>query len=301
MFTILSKQELCPKIWEMVVRNPRLAGKAEPGHFVIVMADEQGERIPLTIADFDAVQGTITMVIMAVGTSTEKLVRMNVGENLFAMIGPLGHASELENYGSCHQRNNKVVMVAGGVGAAPVYPIARALKTMGNHVTMIHGARNKGLLFWQDRLADASSEYIVTTDDGSEGRKGLVTEPLRELLEADQANDPHCATSATNNTAGATDKITGVIAIGPAVMMKFCAETARPFGVKTIASLNTIMIDGTGMCGGCRVRVGGMTKFTCVDGPEFDALAVDWDSVLSRQTIYCNEEKCSLEQYLKQV
>jgi len=286
MFTILSKRELCPKIWEMVVSNPRLAGKAEPGHFVIVMADEQGERIPLTIADFDAVQGTITLVIMAIGTSTEKLVRMNAGENLHALIGPLGHASELENYGSCHQRNNKVVMVAGGVGAAPVYPIARALKAMGNHVTMIHGARNKELLFWQDRLENASSEYIVTTDDGSQGRKGLVTEVLRELLEADQANDPR--------------SIGGVISIGPAIMMKFCAETVRPFGVKTIASLNTIMIDGTGMCGGCRVSVGGATKFTCVDGPEFDALAVDWDSVLSRQKIYCNEEKCSLEQYLSQ-
>ncbi|MCL2622246.1 MAG: hypothetical protein FWD31_01165, partial [Planctomycetaceae bacterium] len=190
------------------------------------------------------------------------------------------------------------------------------------------------LLFWQDRLAEASgctgganccaggtggtptgnsgcaggtggtptgnsgcaggtSDYIVTTDDGSQGRKGLVTEPLRELLEADQVNNPRCA-------AGATNKITGVIAIGPAVMMKFCAETVRPFGVKTIASLNTIMIDGTGMCGGCRVSVGGATKFTCVDGPEFDALAVDWDSVLSRQKIYCNEEKCSLEQYLRQ-
>lgn len=277
MFTILSKRELCPKIWEMVVSNPRLAHKAEPGHFVIVMADEQGERIPLTIADFDAERGTITMVIMAVGTSTEKLVRLNVGDDLFAMIGPLGHASELEQYG-------KVIMVAGGVGAAPIYPIARALKNMGNHVIMIHGARNKDLLFWQDKLADASSEYIVTTDDGSEGRKGLVTEPLRELLEADQANDPRT--------------IGEVVAIGPGIMMKFCAETARPFGVKTIASLNTIMIDGTGMCGGCRVSVGGKTKFTCVDGPEFDALAVDWDSMLSRQKIYCDEEKCSLEKYL---
>ena len=278
MFTLLSKRELCPKTWEMVVTCPRLAQKAEPGHFVIVMADEQGERIPLTIADFNAGQGTITLVIMAVGTSTEKLVRMNAGENLYALIGPLGHASELEHYG-------KVIMVAGGVGAAPVYPIARALKAMGNHVMMIHGARNKELLFWQDRLNEASSEYIVTTDDGSQGRKGLVTEPLRELLEADQPNDPRT--------------ITGVIAIGPAIMMKFCAETVRPYGVKTIASLNTIMIDGTGMCGGCRVSVGGATKFTCVDGPEFDALAVDWDSVLSRQKIYCNEEKCSLEQYLK--
>ena len=280
MFTIQSKRELCPKIWEMVVRSPRLAKKAEPGHFVIVMADEQGERIPLTIADFDAEQGTVTLVIMAIGTSTEKLVRMNTGENLYAMIGPLGQASDLEHYG-------RVVMVAGGVGAAPVYPIARALKAMGNHVIMIHGARNKNLLFWQDRLAEASSEYIVTTDDGSEGRKGLVTEPLRELLEADQSNDPRT--------------ITGVVAIGPAIMMKFCAGTVRPFGVKTIASLNTIMIDGTGMCGGCRVSVGGATKFTCVDGPEFDALAVDWDSVLSRQRIYCDEEKCSLEQYVRQL
>jgi ferredoxin--NADP+ reductase len=280
MFTIVSKRELCPKTWEMVVSNPRLAKKAEPGHFVIVMADEQGERIPLTIADFDAERGTITLVIMAVGTSTEKLVRMNAGDNLFAMIGPLGHASELEQYG-------KVIMVAGGVGAAPVYPIARVLKAMGNHVIMIHGARSKNLLFWQDKLVEASSEYIVTTDDGSEGRKGLVTEPLRELLATDSTSDPRT--------------INGVIAIGPAIMMKFCAETVRPFGVKTIASLNTIMIDGTGMCGGCRVSVGGKTMFTCVDGPEFDALAVDWDSTLSRQKIYCNEEKCSLEQYVKQV
>ena len=277
MFTILSKRELCPKIWEMVVSNPRLAKKAEPGHFVIVMSDEQGERIPLTIADFDAEKGTITMVIMAIGTSTEKLVRLNVGENLFAMIGPLGHASELEQYG-------KVIMVAGGVGAAPIYPIARALKDMGNHVITIHGARNKDLLFWQDKLAEASSEYIITTDDGSGGRKGLVTEPLRELLEADKSNDPR--------------KIGAVVTIGPGIMMKFCTETVRPFGVKTIASLNTIMIDGTGMCGGCRVTVGGKTKFTCVDGPEFDALAVDWDSMLSRQKIYCAEEKCSLEKYV---
>ncbi|MCL2346868.1 MAG: sulfide/dihydroorotate dehydrogenase-like FAD/NAD-binding protein [Planctomycetaceae bacterium] len=276
MFKILSKRELCPKNWELVVENKRLAQKAQPGHFVIVMADEFGERIPLTIADFDADAGTITMVIMTIGTSTLKLVEKNVGDQLYAMIGPLGHPSEIESFGT-------VVMVAGGVGAAPIFPIARALKNFGNHVITIHGARNEELLFWQDRLARVSDEYILMTDDGSIGRKGLVTEPLRELLEKDAASPQK--------------KIGAVYTIGPAIMMKFCAETVRPFGLKTIASLNTIMIDGTGMCGGCRVNVGNETKFTCVDGPEFDALAINWDTVLFRQKIYCEDEKCSLERY----
>jgi len=277
MFTILSKRELCPNIWELVVHAPRLARKARPGHFVIVMADAEGERIPLTIADFDAATGTITLVAMAVGTSTKKLVRKNVGDDLLALIGPLGHPSELENFGT-------VIMVAGGVGAAPIYPIARALKVMGNHVVTIHGARSRDFLFWTDKLQEVSSEYLITTDDGSAGRKGLVTESLHELLEADQESM----------------KIRAVYVIGPAVMMKFATETVRPFGVKTIASLNTIMIDGTGMCGGCRVKVGDKIKFTCVDGPEFDALAVDWDMVLARQKIYCEEEKCSLARYIEQ-
>ncbi|NMC19564.1 MAG: sulfide/dihydroorotate dehydrogenase-like FAD/NAD-binding protein [Thermogutta sp.] len=273
MIPILKKEQAAPNIFELVVRNPRLAKKAQPGHFVIVMADPAGERIPLTIADFDREAGTITMVVMAVGTSTRKLVGLNPGDCLEAMIGPLGRPSEIQSFGT-------VVLVAGGVGAAPIYPIARGLREAGNHVVVIHGARSANLLFWEDRLAAVSHEYVITTDDGTRGEKALVTEPLRRLLES------------------RGDRIGCVYAIGPAVMMKFCAETCRPFGVKTVASLNTIMIDGTGMCGGCRVKVGGETKFTCVDGPEFDALAVDWDLFLARHKVYQHEEKCSLERYV---
>ncbi|MDR1291714.1 MAG: sulfide/dihydroorotate dehydrogenase-like FAD/NAD-binding protein, partial [Planctomycetaceae bacterium] len=185
---------------------------------------------------------------------------------------PLGHASELENFGT-------VVMVAGGVGTAPVYPIARALREKGNRVISIQGARTKELLFWTEKLSSVSEEHIITTDDGSAGRKALVTEPLREILEAK------------------TNEIGCVYMIGPAIMMKFCAKTIAPFGVKGIASLNSVMIDGTGMCGGCRVTIGNDTKFTCVDGPEFDALLIDWDILLARQKMYCEEEQCSLNHY----
>ena len=271
---ILSNIEIAPSIFEMIVEHPRLAAKAQPGHFVIVMADDISERIPLTIADFDAEKGTITLVVMAVGTSTRKIAALKAGESLHAMIGPLGHASELGDFGT-------VLMVAGGVGTAPIYPIAKALKQRGNRVISIQGARNEKLLFWRERLASVSDEHIVTTDDGSAGRKGLVTEPLREELEKGGVG---C-----------------VFTIGPAIMMKFCAETCRPFGVKTIASLNSVMIDGTGMCGGCRVRVGQETKFTCVDGPEFDALKIDWNLLMARQKMYCGEEKCSLDRYLQQI
>ncbi len=277
MIPILKNEEIAPNIFEMVVEHPRLAGKAQPGQFVIVMAAATGERIPLTIADFDREKGTITMVVMAIGTTTHKLVKIKVGEPLHAMIGPLGHASALDKIDAAAT----VVMVAGGVGAAPIYPIARALRERGNHVLSLQGARNKDMLFWQDKLASVSSEHIVTTDDGSAGRKALVTEPLREILENDNSK-PAC-----------------VFMIGPAVMMKFCAKTIEPFGVPGVASLNSIMIDGTGMCGCCRVKVGKETKFTCVDGPEFDALAVDWDLLLSRQKMYHAEEKCSLDRYVE--
>jgi ferredoxin--NADP+ reductase len=270
MFPILKKTELVPNIFEMIVLHPRLAEKAEPGHFVIVMVGESGERIPLTIADFDRAAGTITLVIMAIGVSTKKLCSLNVGDSLFALIGPLGYASEIENFGT-------VAMIAGGVGTAPIFPIARKLREHGVRVVSIQGARNKDLLFWTDKLAAVSDEHIVTTDDGSAGRKGVVTEPLKELLETQR------------------ETIGCVYTIGPAIMMKFCAETCRPYHVRTIASLNSVMIDGTGMCGGCRVKVGNETKFTCVDGPEFDALAVDWDVVLARHKMYCKEEKCAME------
>ncbi len=275
MSEILEKEELVSNIYELIVAAPRIARKAQPGQFVVVMADERGERIPLTIADFDRDRGTVTLVLMVVGTSSKKISRLEVGQSLAAIIGPLGMASEIEKLDS-------VVMIAGGVGTAPIYPIARAFHEAGVRVISIQGARSKDLLFWTDRLGAVSDRHVITTDDGSAGIKGLVTEPLKELLEDD-----------------ADKKIGAVYAIGPAIMMKFCCKTTEPFGVKTVASLNTVMIDGTGMCGGCRVDVGGKTRFTCVDGPEFDGHQVDWDNLLARQKIYEKEESCSLERYIE--
>ena len=278
MVSILKIEEIAPNIFEIVVEHRRLAKKVKPGHFVIVMAEEDGERIPLTAADFDAEAGTITLVVMAIGTSTKKLVKRQKGETLFALMGPLGHPSPIENYGT-------VIMAAGGVGTAPIYPIAKALHNHGNRVITLQGARNKDLLFWQDKMVAISDEYIITTDDGSEGRKALVTEPLREILEVRKKE---------NNR-----EIGCIYMIGPAIMMKFCTQTIAPFNVKGIVSLNSIMIDGTGMCGVCRVQIGDETKFTCVDGPEFDARAVHWDMLLARQKMYCNEEQCSYRKYLE--
>lgn len=276
MSTILERRELAPRIHEIVVEAPRIARKALPGQFVMVMADEKGERIPLTIADFDCAEGTVTMVLMVVGASSLKLSRLEVGDRLYALIGPLGQPSDIAPV-------DTVVMVAGGVGTAPIYPIARAYHQSGARVITIQGARSKELLFWADRLASVSHEHVVTTDDGTAGRQGLVTEPLAELLSRD-----------------AEKKIARVYAIGPAVMMKFCSLTTRPFGVETIVSLNSVMVDGTGMCGGCRVDVGGQTRFTCVDGPEFDGHLVDWDLLLSRQKIYHSQENCARERLTKE-
>jgi len=275
--TILSKRDLAPKIIELVVEAPRIAAKALPGQFVVVMADESGERIPLTIADFDRVKGTVTLVVMVVGASSLKISRLQAGESLFAIIGPLGKASEIEKL-------DTVVMVAGGVGTAPIYPIARAFREAGVRVITIQGARSKELLFWTDMLASVSDQHIITTDDGSAGRKGLVTQPLEELLKEDSQKRIGC-----------------VYAIGPAIMMKFCCQTTQPFGVKTVVSLNSIMVDGTGMCGGCRVEVGGETRFTCVDGPEFDGHLVDWGLLLSRQKVYVKHEDCSLKKVTQDV
>jgi ferredoxin--NADP+ reductase len=272
---ILEKRELVKDIHEMIVDAPLVASKAQAGHFVLVMADEVGERIPLTIADYDRDKGTITLIFMVVGTSTTKLARLEAGQELYAFVGPLGHTSEIENFGTA-------IMVAGGIGTAPIFPIARSLRDKGNRVISIQGARSKDLLFWTEKLATVSDEHIVTTDDGTFGRKGLVTEPLKEILENDK------------------DKNIGICyAIGPAIMMKFCSLTTKPFDVKTIVSLNSIMIDGTGMCGGCRVDVGTKTQFTCVDGPEFDGHLVAWDQLIDRQSIYHEEEKCSLNRYLE--
>jgi ferredoxin--NADP+ reductase len=271
MNAILRKNELAPQIFEFLVSAPQIARKAQPGQFVIVMADEAAERIPLTIADFDREAGTITLVMMVVGASSWKIAQLGTDESLFAVIGPLGHASPVSAGGT-------VVMVAGGVGTAPVFPIARAFHDQGCKVLTIQGARTGSLLFWSDRLRSVSDELIVTTDDGTAGRKGLVTHPLRELLEQDAARDIRC-----------------VYAIGPTPMMRFCALTTQPFAVPTTVSLNSIMVDGTGMCGGCRVEVGGQTRFTCVDGPEFDGHQVDWETLMARQKTYHSHEQCSLQ------
>lgn len=271
MSSIVSRRKLAPKLYELVIEAPRIAKKAQAGQFVVVMADESGERIPLTIADFDREQGTITLVVMVVGASSMKISRLKVGTTLHALIGPLGKASEIEKV-------DTVVMVAGGVGAAPIYPIARAFKEAGVRVITIQGSRTQELLFWTDRLAAVSDQHIITTDDGSAGHKGLVTQPLEALLKEDSQNRIKC-----------------VYAIGPAIMMKFCCQTTRPFGVHTIVSLNSIMVDGTGMCGGCRVEIDGQTRFTCVDGPEFDGHLVDWGMLLSRQKVYAKHEDCSLQ------
>ena len=274
MYKILFKQDLTSDIHLFKMAAPDVAKKAQPGQFVVVRIDERGERIPLTIADWDEDEGSVTIVFMEVGTTTSRLALLEAGDFIADFVGPLGLPTHVEKFGT-------VVCVAGGVGAAPIMPIARVLRREGNKVISILGARSKDLLFWEDELRSVSDQLIVTTDDGSYGRKGLVTEPLKELLESD-------------------DKVDRVIAIGPSIMMKFCAKTTEPFGVKTIVSLNPIMVDGTGMCGCCRVSVGGVTKFTCVDGPDFDGHQVDWDLLFARQRIYLDEEKCSFEQWQSQ-
>jgi len=271
MFKIVTKEKLCPVVDFMKIEAPAIAKKAKPGQFVVIRIDEVGERIPLTLADWDAKEGTLSLVAMRVGTSTYKLSHLNSGDRILDLVGPLGLPSEIENFGT-------VVCVGGGVGVAPVFPIARALKQAGNKVITIMGARTKDLLFWEDRLRSVSDELIVTTDDGSYARKDVVTAPLKEVLEREK-------------------KVNRVVAIGPAIMMKFCSLTTKPFAVPTIVSINSIMVDGTGMCGCCRVSVADATKFVCVDGPEFDGHQVNWDLLFARQRIYCDEEKHSLEQW----
>jgi len=269
MYRITHRETLTPTIHLFRIDAPAVAAKAQAGQFVVVMMDERGERVPLTIADWNRADGSITLVFMEVGKTTTQMATLNAGDSLHALIGPLGLPTDIENFGT-------VACVAGGVGTAAVFPIARALKQAGNTVISIMGFRSKDLLFWEDELRAASNELIVATDDGSYGRQALVTVPLKELLEANK-------------------EIKRVFAIGPTVMMKFSAQTTAPFGVKTIVSLNPIMVDGTGMCGCCRVQVGGKTKFTCVDGPDFDGHLVDWDLLMARQRTYLDEEKRSLE------
>ena len=271
MYKILLRQDLVPNTHLYKIEAPMVARKAQAGQFVVIRIDEKGERIPLTLADWDAKEGSVSVAVQEVGTTTRRLAKLGTGDSLANFVGPLGLPTHIEQFGT-------VVCVAGGFAVATIFPIARALRAKGNKVISILGARNKNLLFWEDNLRSVSDEVIVVTDDGSYGRKALVTEPLKELL-------------------AGKEKIDRVIAIGPSIMMKFSSLTTKPFGVKTIVSLNPIMVDGTGMCGCCRVAVDGVTKFVCVDGPDFDGHLVDWDLLFARQRTYLNEEKRSLEQW----
>jgi len=270
-YKILEKEAFSDVTKIMVIDAPHVALKAKAGQFVIVKIDEKGERIPLTIADYDREKGTITIIFQEVGKSTMHLGSLKVGDKVDTFVGPLGHPTEVKNYGT-------VICIGGGVGIAPIYPIARSLKEAGNEVISIIGARNKDLLFWVDNMKAVSSELIICTDDGSIGRKSLVTEPLKDILNSQK-------------------EISKVWAIGPAVMMKFVALTTEPFKVPTIVSLNTIMIDGTGMCGGCRVPLKEGAQFVCVDGPEFDGHSIEWDGLLGRLQYYRDEEKTAFDRF----
>jgi NAD(P)H-flavin reductase len=271
-FEIVRREDFSDVTYLLEVSHPLLARAAKPGQFVIVMADEHGERIPLTIADFDRNRGTITLVVQAVGKTTRQMQRdCKAGSHLYGLVGPMGEPSHI---GSA----KKVVCVGGGLGVAPVYPQARAYKQSGAYVIGVVGFRNKDLVFWDDRFRAVCDEFIVCTDDGSAGIKGLVTEGIRQAL-AKHAD------------------IDEVVAIGPPVMMKGCAEATRARGIRTIVSLNPVMVDGTGMCGGCRVKVGDGIKFACVDGPDFDGHQVDFDDLMARLARYKPEEKKALERW----
>jgi ferredoxin/flavodoxin---NADP+ reductase len=267
-YRIVRKEALVTNVSLYEIEAPAVARKAQPGQFVILRVDDQGERIPVTVADFDREKGTVTIVVMAIGATTRKLAMLRAGDSIPTFMGPLGSPTHVEKVGS-------VICIGGGVGTAMTFPVARAMREAGNRVTTIAGWRNKDLIFWRDELATVSDDLIVCTDDGSFGRQGVVTNPLKEALESEHRPDL-------------------VLAIGPAIMMKFVSLTTKPYGVRTIVSLNPIMVDGTGMCGGCRVEVGGQTKFACVDGPEFDGHQVDWDLLMQRQRSYLIQEKESV-------
>ena len=273
MYRILKKRTLGPQIREYVVEAPEVARVGKAGQFIVLRLHEKGERIPLTIVECDPKSGGVTLVVQEVGKSTREMGDLyHEGDTILDFAGPLGVASEIENYGT-------VICVGGGLGIAPLYPIARDLKAAGNTVIGIIGARSQELLFYEDKMGAVCDELIVMTDDGSNGHKGFVSDPLREILASGR-------------------KIEHVWAIGPAIMMKVACNVTREFGVPTVVSLNSVMIDGTGMCGGCRVDVDGVAKFACVDGPEFDGHQVDFDLLMSRQGFYHEEESCSMDKYL---
>ena len=265
MYKILSAEELSAGVKSFIVEAPMVARKCQAGQFIILRIDENGERIPLTIADYNREQGSIHLIFQEVGDTTRQLGTLKAGDALLDVAGPLGKATEIENFGT-------VVCIGGGIGVAPVYPIARAYKKAGNRVVSIIGARNADLLIMEKEMRSVSDVLHITTDDGSAGRKVLVVDPLKDMI-------------------AAGEKIDRVMAIGPMIMMRGVAEVTRPYKIPTLVSLNPIMVDGTGMCGGCRCSVGGETKFACVDGPEFDGHAVDFNGLMSRARMYQTQER----------
>ena len=272
MYEIVAREDLSDLTYLLEVEHPLLAQAAQPGQFVIVVSHELGERIPLTIADFDRKKGTITLVVQAVGKSTKEMqLNCQKGTKLFALVGPMGVPTHISDA-------KKVVCVGGGLGVAPVFPQLRAYKEKGAYVIGVIGFRNKDLIFWKDKFEKYCDELIICTDDGTAGMKGLVTDGIKAAMEKHSDIDE-------------------LIAIGPPIMMKFCAETTREAGIKTTVSLNPIMVDGTGMCGGCRVSVAGKMKFACVDGPDFDGHEVDFDGLMSRLSRFVEDEKLALEKW----
>ena len=269
---ILEKEDLCESIKLFKVHCPQIAGYCRPGQFVVVRCDERGERVPLTIADFDSREGWIVMVVQVVGVASQHMDNYDVGDRFRDIVGPLGHSSQIESFGT-------VACIGGGLGIAPIYPIQRALKQAGNHVISIMGARSKDLVFWEDRMRACCDELLIMTDDGTYGEKGFVTTALDRLAKEGR-------------------RIDRAIAVGPPVMMRAVCRTTEGAGIETIVSLNSIMVDGTGMCGGCRVEIGGETKFTCVDGPEFDGHRVDFNLLFSRLATYEKHEGAAREKYV---
>lgn len=272
MYEIVDKQTLGPNLTQYEIMAPRIAKARQCGQFVMVRVHSEGERIPLTVADTNPGKGTITLIVQTVGKSTQQMTALQPGDSLPDVAGPMGHPSHLDNYGT-------VAVIGGGLGTAVIYPQAIALKAMGNKIISIIGARTKDLVIMEEQLGGVSDELIVTTDDGSAGLKGLVTDALRQLID-----DPQ-------------QSIGAVYCAGPVIMMKAVAEVTRPHSIATIVSLNPIMVDGTGMCGGCRVTIDGQVKFACVDGPEFDGHLVDYNELMDRLSTYKNHERQSLERY----
>ena len=271
-FEIVAREDFSDITYSLVVHHPLMAKAAKPGQFVIVMSHETGERIPLTIADFDRQKGTVTLVVQAVGKSTKEMQQnCKVGTRLYGLVGPMGQPSPLGG-------KKKIVCVGGGLGVAPIYPQARGFKEHGAYVIGVLGFRTDKLIFWADKFKAVCDELILCTDDGSAGIKGFVSDGIKLAIK--QHSD-----------------IDEVVAIGPPIMMKACAETTRPHNIKTVVSLNPLMVDGTGMCGGCRVKIGNQVKFACVDGPDFDGHQVDFDDLMSRLRRFIKQEKAAVERW----